>query len=366
MDLRLLGMACLWQDHDRPFPCKVHARLEACEEADSDPEQAQDTLNAFDAVSANPTDSRQESFFAFDEDVDRRIKDCWKRMFGGWRSDMPDDYYESVPSLHVELSLPSSDSRMPPLRELVDQWVAFGLGESGIRDIDVFRDPFDLEPEVARISDAPKPVSRELSKLLSTVFDMGRWPDAGTSGLDGMRSSLRPMKQLIAFDAGQGSATCLALVCLDLLCCDALNLVRQATDSCDDPSWVRASHCCCSDGACPYGPCVRYFDLGCGVSKVLQSGGSMLIVQGGMAPVTWSGCREAVTPLRAGGSGRNASGLIMRVRIGPKTRIGSPTGASLAHDAPLLADHSGLLEWISLPRNFLARAVHELSLKGES
>ena len=285
----------MWQDHDRPFPCKVHARLEACEEADSDPEQAQDTLIAFDAVSANRIDSRQESFFAVDEDIERRVKDYWKRMFGGWRSDMPDDYYESVPSLLVELSLPASDSRIRPLREFGDRWAAFDLGESGMRDIDVFRDRFDLEPVVARISDAPKSVLGQLSKQLSTVCDMGCWPDPGASRLDRLLSSLRRLGNSFRSMQVKGrlrawiSSACACRVAMHWI--SSVRLPIRATNLQALASvtvtvairFARAAFPAC------------YIDLGCGVSKILQSGGSMLLVQGGIAPVTWSGCREAVT-----------------------------------------------------------------------
>ena len=288
-------------------------------------------------------------------------------MFGGWRSDMPDDYYESVPSLLVELSLPASDSRIRPLREFGDRWAAFDLGESGMRDIDVFRDRFDLEPVVARISDAPKSVLGQLSKQLSTVCDMGCWPDPGASRLDGLLSSLPPIRQLIPFDAGQRSATCLDLECLCLPCCDALDLVRQATDSCDEPSSACECYCYCSDTVCPCSfprllhrlglrrqqdPSIWRFDAACPRRYCTRH-------------LEWVS-RSSHIPLGAGDSGRNASGLIMRVRIDATTRIGSPMGASLAHDAPLSADHNGLLEWISLQWNFLVRAVHKLSLEGGS
>ena len=78
----LLGMHCLSQGHDHPVPCKVYARLEANEEVDSeqpapDREQARSTLIAYDAVSADWIDSRQESFFVFDEGLERRVNAYW-------------------------------------------------------------------------------------------------------------------------------------------------------------------------------------------------------------------------------------------------------------------------------------------------
>ena len=382
--LTLLGMTCLSRGRDRPFPCKVYARLEAYEEPDSDQEQPQDTLIAFSAVSADWIDSRQESFFAFDEGLERlkrRVTDYWKRMFEGKRWDTK-DHYESVPVFHIELSLPSSNpwiqqcnSRMQPLQELGDQWVGFDLGESGEHRVDVFRDLFDPEPEGgAWISNAPRPVSENLSDQLSTVFDMDCWPlDGSASELDGLIRSFPPIEQLIAFDVGQGSATCLALGCSCLLCCSALQLVGEAADLCDDPSSICEWLYCCSQVACTCGLPLCYFDLGCGVyrnartrpknlqfcncykppiilshwdadhwagayqdrrflqsrwvaprqcigpshtkfaNKILRSGGSLLIVQGGTVPDPWSGRREDVTLLRADGNSRNDSGLIVKV-----------------------------------------------------
>ena len=373
----LLGVHCLSQGHDHPVPCKVYARLEANEEVDSeqptsDGEKARSTLIAYDAVSADWIDSRQEPFFVFDEGLERRVNAYWGGMFEGRQSDIPDDPYESVPAFRVELSLP----RCPPWMGQVsdDHWVQFELGESGEHEVDVFRGLFDPEPAVRRISGAPKPVSPILSTQLSTVFDMDCWPNASASELKEVLDFFPPIEQLIAFDVGQGSATCLALGCLCLRCCDALDLVCQGTDSCDAPSSVRERHCYCSEVACPCGRPICYFDLGCGVyrndrtrpenlrfcncndppvilshwdadhwagayrdsrflesrwvaprqhigpshakfaSKILQSGGSILIVPGGMAPVTWNGCREEVTLLRASGRSRNDSGLVMKVR----------------------------------------------------
>ena len=171
MALRLLGMTCLSRDRDRPFRCKVYARVEAYEEPNSDQEPAEDTLIAFDAVSADWIDSPRDSFFAFDEGLEQRVTDYWKRMIEGkWRD--TEDHYESVPVLHIELSLPSSNRWIRPLQELGDQWVGFDLDESGEYKVNVFRDPFDLEPEDGDwISDAPRPVSENLSdqSLLSNI-----------------------------------------------------------------------------------------------------------------------------------------------------------------------------------------------------
>ena len=254
----LLGVHCLSPGHDHPVPRKVYARLEANEEVDSeqpmsDGEQARSTLIAYDAVSADWIDSRQEPFFVFDEDLERRVNAYWGGVFKGRRSEIHDDPYESVPTFHVELSLPPSHPWMQQLRESVDQWVAFELGESGEHEVDVFRGLFDPEREVRGISDAPKPVSPRVSAQLSTVFDMGCWPDASDSELKEVLDFFPPIEQLIAFDVGQGSATCLALGCLCLLCCDALDLVCQATDSCGAPSSVRERNCYCSEVACPCG-----------------------------------------------------------------------------------------------------------------
>ena len=360
-------------DSDRPFPRKVYARLEAYEEPDSDQEQAQDTLIAFDAVSAEWIDSRHEPFFAFDEGLEERVTNYWEGMFTGRRSEIPADPYESVPVFHIELSLPSSNRWIRRLQELRDRWVELFLGESGEYEVAVFRDLFDPEPEVARVSDIPKRVSGHLRNQLSTVFDMDCWPDANASELDGLIRSFPPIEQLIAFDVGQGSATCLALGCSCPLCCYALHLLGKAADSCDDPSSICEWLSCCREVACTCGLPLCYFDLGCGVyrnartrpknlqfcncynppiilshwdadhwagayqdrrflqsrwvaprqcigpshtkfaNKILRSGGSLLIVQGGTVPDPWSGRREDVTLLRAEGNSRNDSGLIVKV-----------------------------------------------------
>ena len=376
MALRLLGMTCLSRDRDRLDPCKVYARVEAYEEPDSDQEQAEDTLIAFNAVSADWIDFPRDSFFAFDEGLEslkRRVTDYWKRMFEGKWQDTK-DHYESVPVFHIELSLPSSNRWIRRLQERGDRWVEFYIGKDGEYEVDVFRDLFDPEPEDdAWISDAPRPVSENLSDQLSTVFDMGCWPDASASELDRLLRRFPPIEQLIAFDVGQGSATCLALGCSCLLCCYAPDLVGHATDSCDDPSSVGQWLSCCREMACTCGLPLCYFDLGCGVyrnaptrpknlqfcncnkppiilshwdadhwagayqdpqflqsnwvaprqsigpshmkfaNKILRSGGSLLIVPDGMVPVTRNRCREDITLLRADGSSRNDSGLIMKV-----------------------------------------------------
>lgn len=54
---------------------------------------------------------------------------------------------------------------------------------------------------------------------------------------------------------------------------------------------------------------------------------------------------------------------------GIKTRLaahlpGGTLGASVVHDASLSSEHRGLLEWISIPRNFQVRTVLEVSLEG--
>ncbi len=351
---------------NRPFPRKVYARLEAIEVPDADQEQAHDTLIAFDAVSAEWIDSRHEPFFAFDEGFEERVTNYWEGMFERRGSEIRDDPYESAPVFHIELSLPSFDPWIEPLQELDDQWVEFDLGEFGKHQVDVFRDLFDPEPEVAWISDAPKPVSGHLPTQLSTAFDMCCWPDASASALGGLFSSFPPIEQLIAFDVGQGSATCLVPECPCPSAGDARDPEGQSSGSCDDPS--------SSEADCRCGLPLCYFDLGCGVyrnaptrpknlqfcnsndppvilshwdadhwagaqkdrrflqsswvaprqsigpshtkfaNKILRSGGSLLIVDGSMVPVTWNGRREDVTLLRAGGRGRNDSGLIMQIR----------------------------------------------------
>lgn len=188
-----------------------------------------------------------------------------------------------------------------------------------------------------------------------------------------MFGSLPPTGQLISFDVGQGTTTCLARACRCLLCRDALHLEDRSGIAYGEPSWIHAHLSRRVEDACASGLPVCYFDLGCGVyrnartrphdtrfcncskppvilshwdtdhwagaygdtrflrsrwvaphqsigpthakfaSKIVQTGGSILIVPNGPQRVSWWGHGKEVTLRKATGSGRNDSGLVMQV-----------------------------------------------------
>ena len=370
-------MATLSKALQYPVTGKVYARLEGSEGVDSDPAppdqgERPNAVISFDAVDADWFGTSPESFFAFDG-IEQRVGDYWNGMFEGGRADSPDDPYAPVPAIHIEVSLRPDDPWIAQTLDARDQWVELKLGESGEHAVDVFRGLFDLDPGVAWISDRPRPVHPQLATQLSTAFDMNSWPDASDKDLKGVFDILPPIEQLISFDVGQGTATCLARACRCILCRDALDLGDHATVAYGKPSWSYAHLSRCIEEACESGLPVCYFDLGCGVyrnartrphdirfcnclnppvilshwdadhwagaledtrflrsrwvaprqsigpthakfaSKILQSGGSILIVPDHPRSVSWSGHCELVTLQRATGSGRNDSGLVMQV-----------------------------------------------------
>ena len=370
-------MARLSEAHQYPVAGKVYARLEGSEGVDSDPappdrEEAPDAVISFDAVHADWFGTSQESYFGFDG-LEERVRDYWSGMFGGERLESPDDPYAPIPAFRIEVSLRPDHPWIAQTLDARDQWVELNLGESGEYEVDVFRGLFDLDPGVAWISDRPRPVRPQLATQLSTAFDMDSWPDASGEDLKGLFDSLPPIDQLISFDVGQGTATCLARACRCLLCRDALDIEDHSTVAYGEPSWIYEHLSRCIEEACVGGLAVCYFDLGCGVyrnartrpcdirfcncsdppvilshwdadhwagaledtrflrsrwvaprqsigpthakfaSKILQSGGSILIVPNGPRSVSSCGHREEVTLQRATGSGRNDSGLVMQV-----------------------------------------------------
>ena len=372
-------MPGLSEVHRHPIEGKFYARLEGSEGVDSDPaprnqEETRNAAIAFDAVHADWFESSRESFFAFDEGLEDSVRDYWSGLSRGRPSDSPDDPYEPVPAFRVEVSLRPDHRWIAQALDAPDQWVELNLGESGEYEVDVYRGLFDLDPGVAWMSARPRPVHARLASQLSTVFDMDSWPDASDEDLKGVFDSLPPIEQLISFDVGQGTATCLARDCWCLLCSDALRLEGRSTVAYGDPSWICEHLSCRIEEACAAGLPVCYFDLGCGVyrnartrprnirfcncsdppvilshwdtdhwagaledtrflrsrwvaprqsigpshvkfaSKILQSGGSILIVPKDQQCVPWGGRCEEITLQRATGTDRNDSGLIMQVR----------------------------------------------------
>lgn len=371
-------MATLSEAHQYPVTGKVYARIEGSDGFDSDPaprdqDEAPNAVISFDAVHADWFGASQESFFAFDG-LEERVGDYWNGMFGGERVESPDDPYEPVPALRIEVSLRPDHRWIAQVLDARDQWVELNLGESGEHRVDVYRGLFDPAPVSRRVSGAPKPIQdSQLATQLSTAFDMNSWPNGSDKDLKGVFDTLPPIEQLISFDVGQGTATCLARACRCILCRDALDLGDHATVAYGKPSWSYAHLSRCIEEACESGLPVCYFDLGCGVyrnartrphdirfcncsnppvilshwdadhwagaledtrflrsrwvaprqsigpthakfaSKILQSGGSILIVPDHPRSVSWSGHCELVTLQRATGSGRNDSGLVMQV-----------------------------------------------------
>lgn len=346
------------------------------EQAQPEEEEPRNLVIAFDAVRADWIHSLKESFFALDDSLEERVRDYWSGMFGGELLDPLDDPYEPVPAYRIEVSLPPNTGWIKPMLAVRDQWAKLDLGTSGEIEAHVFRGLFDPEPGVAWIADDPKTVPPRLSRQLSTAFDMDSWPDASEEDLQGLFGSLPfpPIEQLISFDVGQGTATCFAGDCWCFLWRDALHWYR-ATDAYGDPRSCCGCLSCCIAEACACGLPICYFDLGCGVyrnartrpsniqfcncpdppppvilshwdtdhwagaledtrflesrwgaprqsigpthtkfaSKILQSGGSILIVPDRPLSVRWRGHREYITLQRATGRSRNDSGLVMQV-----------------------------------------------------
>lgn len=372
-------MSGLSEVHRHPIEGKFYARLEGSVGGDSqraprDQDESRNAVIAFDAVNADWFASGQESFFAFDEGLEDSVRDYWSGLSRGSQSDSPDDPYGPVPASRVEVSLRPGHPWFKQVLELGDQWVELNLGETGEDKVDVFRGLFDPDPGVARISGRPRPVHARLARQLSTAFDMEPWPDASDEDLNGLFDSLPPIEQLISFDVGQGTATCLARTCWCLLCRDALDIENHSTVAYGDPSWIYEHLYCCTEEVCACGLPVCYFDLGCGVyrnartrprntqfcncsdppvilshwdtdhwagaledtrflrsrwvaprqrigpshvkfaSEILQSGGSILIVPDNTPSVRWSDHRQSLKLSRATGKDRNTSGLIMQVR----------------------------------------------------
>ena len=340
----------------------------------SDPEQsaldrveATDAEFAFDAVCADWFDARGE----WDLGQEGHLDEYWTAMFKGGQSLTREDPYESAPIVHIELTLRPSHPWVPRLRVLDDQWVELNLGKSEAHRVDVFRDPFDPEPQITGIADAPEPSSR--SPQLSKAFGMDSWPDASPRDLLGLFGSIPTIEQLISFDVGQGSATCLVAACECGLHRTALDCLCQPPGQCNDHGCPCGCISCYGYGQCPCGLPICYFDLGCGTyrnvrtrpqdirfcpcsnppiilshwdtdhwagayrdcrflqakwvaprqrigpthakfaSKILQSGGSILIVPASARCVMWCNRRQSLELYRATGKDRNNSGLIMQV-----------------------------------------------------
>ena len=324
---------------------KFYARLEALEGAEPsqtplDREGARHAVVAFDAVRADWIDSCQDPFFAFDEGLEERVKDYWGGLSPSSQSDPPDDPYERVPVFHIEAS-GAEHPWIAELPEVRDLWVELHLSASGEHEVDVFRGLFDPEPEVALISDAPRLIQNsKLSMQLSTAFDMKHWPDASDAELEGLFSSipLPPIEQLISFDVGQGTASCLACDCGLPICyfdlgCGVYRNARIRPHNiqfcnCSDPPiilshwdedhWAGADRdpkCLQATWVAPrqkIGPRHTTF-----ASRILQQRGSILIVPApvpvGATIVTWNGPCQEITLSRATGRGRNDSGLVMQV-----------------------------------------------------
>ena len=374
-------MTSLSETHDLPAQGTFYARFEGSEEvareqAQSEEEEPQNSVIAFDAVHTDWVRSLNKSLFTVEASREEHFGNYWRVMFGGEMSDLPDDPYEPVPAYRIEVSLQPDQYRgwMEQMLDARDRWFELHLGDSGEHKVDVFRGLFDLDPGPAWISDAPKTAPPRLSRQPSTAFDMDSWPDASEEDLKGLFGSLPfpPIEQLISFDVGQGTATCLARDWRCLLGRDALRW-HLATEAYGEPGSLCECLSRCIEEACACGLPTCYFDLGCGVyrnartrphnirfcncsdppvilshwdtdhwagalidtrllrsrwvaprqnigpthakfaSKILQSGGSIMIVQKGRQPVRWCGHCEDITLQRATGRSRNDSGLVMQV-----------------------------------------------------
>ena len=373
VSVSLLGVTGPPDDRPHAIPRRVYARLEAHEgnvpeRSALDRDDATDAEFAFDAVCADWFDARTDSVLGLGE----RLDDYWTGIFAGGQSNTREDPNASVPIVHIELSLRPSHQWVPRLRALDDQWVELHLGSPRAPYVDVFRDPFDPEPQITGIAEAPERSSR--APQLSKAFGMGCWPDASPRDLITLFGYIPTIEQLISFDVGQGSANCWAAACECGLHSTALDCICQCPGQCRDHSCPCGCASCCGYLQCPCGFPICYFDLGCGTyrnartrpqdiqfcncsnapvilshwdadhwagaywdrrflesrwiaprqrigpshvkfaSEILQSGGSILIVPDNARCVTWRDRRQSLRLSRATGNGRNSSGLIMQVR----------------------------------------------------
>ena len=193
-------------EYRRDFPARAFTRLDDLEPIVAGPDD--DLEFIFDAVDADwPGFGTNGLFDLAASDLETTMRARWESASRGTGFQGPDGYDE-VPVYRIEFSLQRGHPWFAAVPQNEESWVTFVLSkQTSDVPVNVYGGLF-APPIQAFLHAAP---TLAPAAPLSTIFDMGTWPDATSAAL---LSALTPqcnLEALVCFDIGQGSAS--ALVC---------------------------------------------------------------------------------------------------------------------------------------------------------
>ncbi len=327
---------------DVPFqvPGSAFARFEQTEP--SDLREAEEAVFVLSAVSADWLGAQRDPMYQLSEPrtLESLWKNYWKRSFikkeGRLEIDTPEDPYDPMHLLRYEITLRAWEKGFEEYRRICGEesgWFRIDRdpGSQVVAEVygNVFGAPVEANVRIAR-------VDKGTGAALSVIFGMDQWPDATEIEIE-RELSARAQRayELAAFDIGQGSATALLdqrhmpFVYHDL----GAGIARNAGTTplplkfcwTNDPlvilshwdkdHWAGALR---DQNALPRVWIVPRQVIPPGhaafATSILSAGGQVLVWPTGVPPLSISLCmHQSLTLGRCKGSGRNGSGLAIRV-----------------------------------------------------
>jgi len=334
----------------RGFPRRGYARLDDLEPIVPGPDD--DLTFVFDVVDADWEGFGPDGVFDLEApDLEPRMAAYWSDRFEGGRFDGPDGY-DKVPIYRVEVSLRCGDPLIDALPRSEEPWVSLELSEQPIGpEVQVYGGLF-AAPTLAFLHVPPAPAP---SASLNAIFDMTSWPDANRSDLLGALQPQCDLEALVCFDIGQGSASALVCRCglpiyyFDTGCGSGRNAptAPASIDFCthasptvilshwDTDHWAGAANHAGLQSLTWVVPRQSISTTHTAFANgILKSGGHILVVANGTAPLQWANGMQDYDLQRGTGSGRNGTGLALIVTDQPSGRSWVLTGDAGYDDLP--------------------------------
>lgn len=325
-------------DPEYPIPSVAYARFDQSEPVDL--VETGEAVFVFSAVSADWM--RQQSWLRhlLPRQLARvrdRLHRHWQRLFTQHAPNkVVANFFEHMQLLRYEITLSTDQEAFDAFREYAaheESWYEIHRCCDGGIPADVYRNLFG-EPE--SVSVEIKRASTNTAALLTTMFDMGTWPDAQKKDLaDAIERVDEKAVALAAFDVGQGSATALldenqwpilfhdlgagvtrntrtTPPCLKFCWRNDPTIVLSHWDSDHWAGALRDNRALSQTWIAPrqlIGPTHTAF-----ANKILTAGGRLLIWGSTIGPLTHSNATgQRISLGRCTGSGRNGTCLAMLV-----------------------------------------------------